>query len=364
MIYQLALTFIKGVGDVLARQLLTTCGSAEAVFKESPQALQKISGFATTLARNIKSPEVMRRAEEELRFIEKHKIRCYFIEDDDYPLRLKECPDAPILFYFKGQTNLNATHALSIVGTRHATPYGKDRTKSIIRELAQLYPDLLIVSGLAYGIDVTAHQAALSYGLPTVAVLAHGLDRIYPQAHKQVAREMLTKGGLLSDYPTKTRPDRANFVKRNRIVAGLTPASLVVESAEKGGSLITANIAFSYSREVLAIPGRVTDPYAIGCNRLIQRNKAALVSSAEDIIKIMNWDLPSQKELPKQGVLLFEEKGQDPVLRMLAEKQHCSITSLAMELNIPLPQLATRLFDLQMEGKIRTMPGNEYCIIL
>ena len=233
---------INGVGDILARHLLEALGDAEAVFTEKRQSLEKISGIGDSIITEIKRADVLLRAEKELAFAQKNGISIYFLKDMNYPERLRECPDAPVLFYFKGNADLNAAHIISVVGTRRASTYGQEVTERLLRDLSVIFPDLLVVSGLAYGIDICAHRNALKNQLPTVGVLAHGLDRIYPRA-SLYGVEMLERGGLLTDFPSGTNPDRQNFIRRNRIVAGLADATIVIESAEKGGSLITADIA-------------------------------------------------------------------------------------------------------------------------
>lgn len=361
-IYQIALTMINGIGDILARHLLETVGEAEAVFQESTAALVRIPGISHSLASEIKRPEVLRRAEQELAFIEKNQIRLYFISAPSYPFRLKECADAPILFYFKGNADLNAPRILSIVGTRQATEYGKSLTESFLKDLAACFPDTLILSGLAYGIDICAHRNALRYQLPTAAVLAHGLDRIYPPLHRSTAVEMLREGGLITDYPTGTIPNKPNFIKRNRIVAGLADATLVVESAEKGGSLITADIAFSYGRDVFAFPGRVNDAHSKGCLSLIRQNKAALITSADDLIAALRWDVTFTKtSLPQQAQILFPDNPLHEKLALLL-RQHgeMHINQLAVELELPIHQMSSLLFELEMEGRVRILPGDRY----
>lgn len=364
-IYQIGLTMINGIGDVLARHLLDTVGDAETIFRESPSALQKIPGISVSLAAEIKRPQVLLRAEQELVFTEKNRIRFYFFSDPDYPARLKECSDAPILFYFKGNADLNAPRILSIVGTRKATDYGKSLTESFIKELANCFPDTLIVSGLAYGVDICAHRCALKYHLPTVAVLAHGLDRIYPPLHRPTAVEMVQQGGLLTDFPTGTIPNKPNFIKRNRIVAGLSDATLVVESAEKGGSLITADIAFSYGRDVFAFPGRVHDLHSKGCHLLIRQNKAALITSADDLITALCWDvnLPNIP-LPQQTQILFPGHPQNEKLTaVLRENGEMHINQLAFKLGLPVHQVSSLLFQLEMDRVIRAFPGDRYKLI-
>lgn len=359
---QIGLTMINGVGDVLARHLLETLGSAEAVFTESPRLLEKIPGIGAKHIAEIRRPEVLRAAEKEAAFVEKHKIKTFFITEPDYPARLRECPDAPVLCYFKGNADLNVSRVISIVGTRKATSYGRALTETLIHDLSELYPDLLIVSGLAYGVDIQAHRAALDVNLPTVAVLAHGLDTIYPSAHRDTARNMLERGGLFTDYPSGTNPDRQNFVKRNRIVAGLSEATVVIESAAKGGSLITADIAFSYGRDVLTFPGRTTDEQSKGCNALIRRNKAALITSADDLVAALCWENPSQsKHAPVQIPISFpEESTYQKILSHFRGEKEIHINELARLAEIPVYELSSVLFDLEMEGLLKILPGGMY----
>lgn len=353
---------INGVGDISARHLLETLGDAEAIFTERCSALEKVKGISSQLASEIKRASVLQRAERELSFVEKNHISLYFIADANYPKRLRECPDAPVLFYFKGESELNAAHVISVVGTRRATPYGQELTEALLRELATRFPDLLVVSGLAYGIDICAHRSALRTDLPTVAVLAHGLDRIYPPAHRATAVEMLGQGGLLTDFPSGTNPDRPNFVRRNRIVAGLSDATIVVESAEQGGSLITADLAFSYGRDVFAFPGRVGDERSRGCLRLIRENKAGLITCADDLISAMRWDVSMKNEaLPVQAQLLFPEDGEDNrILSLLGERTEMHLNELSIALDLPVQQLSPLLFELEMAGRIKSMPGGVY----
>lgn len=361
LLYQLALTLIKGVGDITARNLLQALGDEEAIFKANRKTLLGIRGLSTKVVDEISKPEVLKRAEAELHFIEKNNITTYFITDKDYPHRLKECVDAPILLYFKGETNLNTHRIVSIVGTRNSTPYGNDFCKSFLSQLAAVLPDTLIVSGLAYGIDINAHRAALDNSLPTVGVLAHGLDRIYPAVHRQTAVEMISSGGLLCDFPSNTEPDKFNFVRRNRIVAGMADAVIVVESDDKGGSLITAEIANSYCKDVFAVPGRLTDKYSQGCNKLIAQHKADLFQSFDYFIEQMGWsnDTQQKKKAPKQKelfVTLNEE--QQLIADTLSRYESLHVDQLAAQSGIPIYQLFTILLDLEMKGVIRNLPGN------
>ena len=363
-IYQIGLTMINGVGDILARHLLQTLGDAMAVFAEKRQLLERIPGIGSNIAAEIKRPEILQRAEKELAFIEKNNISCFFLTDTDYPTRLRECPDAPVLFYFKGNTNLDAARIISIVGTRNMTDYGRELTESFIKDLAKSIPDVLVVSGLAYGIDICAHRSALRNRLPTVAVLAHGLDRIYPSGHRNTAVEMLESGGLLTDYPSGTEPDRPNFLRRNRIVAGMSDCTVVVESAEKGGSLVTADIAFSYGRDVYSFPGRVGDTHSKGCNHLIRENKAGLITSARDLLSALCWDIQTSAT-PVQTELFFSDTDvpapeQNPVLAIIRTRKEVHINELALALEMPVHKLSTLLFELEINGKIKALPGNIY----
>ncbi|MDR1454566.1 MAG: DNA-processing protein DprA [Tannerella sp.] len=361
-IYLIALSQLKGVGCALARHLLQYFGEAEAVFTEKGRLLEKVPGIGRHTVAGILETraEALLGAERELAFVEKNRIRLYFITESDYPTRLHYCQDAPAVFYFKGNADLNARHILGIVGTRKATDYGNGLTVALLKNLAEMFPGLLIVSGLAYGIDVCAHRNALKNGLPTVGVLAHGLDRIYPAVHRNVAVEMLENGGLLSDFTSGTVPARENFLQRNRLIAGLTDATVVVESAEKGGALVTADIAFSYGREVYAFPGRTMDRHSGGCNRLIQVNKAGLITSAHDLAAALGWDA-GEASAPKDAMLPFPRDIPDhPLLNLLAEKGEMQVNELAAASGMPICQLSPMLFELELAGHVKVLPGNVY----
>lgn len=357
-----ALSFVPGIGPILARQLIERIGSAEAIFQEKTRVLEKVPGIGHTLASEIKRPEVLQRAEKELEFVEKNHIRCFFLSDEDYPRRLKECPDAPLILYYKGNADLDAKHILSIVGTRKASEYGRTLTEKLVAGIALRFPDTLIISGLAYGIDVYAHRNALANHLPTVAVLAHGLDRIYPASHRSTAVEMLGNGGLLTDFPSGIFPDRPNFLSRNRIIAGLADATVVVESRETGGSLVTADLAISYSREVFTFPGRTYDLNSKGCNNLIRANKAALITSADDLIESLGWNTRFEKKAESQQTELFfaATPEQEKVLQLLKTEGEKHINEIALRLSMPIQQLSTLLFELEMNGSVKTLPGNVY----
>lgn len=361
-LYQIAFTLIKRVGPILGRNLLTQFETPEALFKEKAATLDKTPGFPH-LSSDILAPGLLERAEKELAFIEKNGIRMLFYTDNDYPFRLNECVDAPLLLFSKGEMDFNQKRVISIVGTRHATPYGKGICAELLKELAATLPDLLICSGLAYGIDITAHKEALANHLPTIGVLGHGLDRIYPAAHRKTAVEMLGNGALLTEFMSGTEPDRSNFVMRNRIIAGMADATVVIESADKGGSLITANIAVSYNRDVLAVPGRSTDPYSQGCNQLIRDNKAALIQTADDLLRAMQWiDLAPSK--PRQRELFVElTEEEERVVQILTDKEQEHINQIVIQSNISIGQISSILLNLEMKGVIRSLPGCQYARI-
>jgi len=360
-LYLMGLTELKGVGDVLAHQLLTYFGTAEEVFKANRSLLEKTPGIGAYTAEKIDNArtEALKRAEKESAFIEKNKIVLYAITNDNYPKRLKECQDAPVVFYYRGTADLDAAKIISVVGTRRMSDYGRKLIEDFIKQLAEMFPELLIVSGLAYGVDVCAHRNALRNDLPTVGVLAHGFDRIYPSAHRHLAAELLDRGGLLTDFMTGTNPDRENFLRRNRLIAGLADATIIVESALKGGSLVTADIAFSYGRDVFAFPGRTTDEFSAGCNRLIQMNKAGLISSAKDLVMSLCWDADS-KPATQPSLFSFSEKPDHPIIRLLQEKGEFHVNRLAVDMDIPVHKLTSILFELEMEGHIKAFPGGIY----
>ena len=306
------------------------------------------------------------RAEQEMEFVEKNRLSCLTLKDEAYPSRLRECEDAPIVLFFKGNTDFNRLHVIDMVGTRRATDYGKQFCADFLRDLAVLCPDVLVVSGLAYGIDIHAHRAALANHLPTVAVLAHGLDRIYPYVHRKTAIDMLAQGGLLTEFLTGTNPDKHNFVSRNRIVAGMSDATIVVESAAKGGSLITAELAEGYHRDCFAVPGRVTDESSIGCNRLIRDNKAALIQSAEEFVQIMGWavaEQPARTEGIQRNLFPELTEEEELVMRILMRQGDLHINAMVVEADIPVNRMSALLFELEMKGVVKAMVGGVYHLL-
>ena len=360
-IYQIALTQVPKVGDVIAKKLIAYCGSAEAVFKEPRKNLMMIPGIGSALANVIRSKDLLSTAEFELRFMEHNAVKPIYFLDNDYPFRLKQCVDAPILLYKKGSdVNLNEKKIISIVGTRRASGYGLQITAQMVKDLSGL-DNVLVVSGLAYGIDIAAHKASLKYNIPTLGVMAHGLDRIYPSVHAKVSNDMQDQGALISDFISGTPPERENFPKRNRIIAGLSDATLVVEARKKGGALITADIANSYSRDVFAVPGRVGDENSEGCNQLIRRNQAALVQSAEDVCYLMGWDADSQKKDTKQVELFVDlNKDEEALLGVLGSKEKFSIDLIAIQTKQRIPKILETLLQLEMKGLVKALPGSFY----
>ncbi len=360
--YQIGITLIKGIGHVLAKNLIAYVGSAEGVFYESKKALAAIPGIGELKASEILNQDVLARADREVEFIEKNQLSTYYFADKNYSYRLKECPDAPILQYGMGNIELNEGKFLGVVGTRKPTELGKEYCQQLIRDLAQHNPNICIVSGLAYGIDITAHKAALEVGLPTIAIPAHGLDRIYPPTHRSTAVKMLGNGGILTEFMSETNPDKQNFVQRNRIIAGLCDATIVVESHKGGGSLITASMANSYSRDVFTFPGRVGDKSFEGCNSLIKRNQAALIEGADDLIQFMGWEHTAHSESPIQTSLFNEltdvEQSLLHVLRTHPDGLH--VDEIALLMQMPFSQVSPLLLEMEFKGIIKPLPGGVY----
>ncbi len=359
--YQIGLTLIEGIGDVNAKSLLAYCGSASEVFKQKQTHLLKIPGIGATWARSIiNSKDVLNRAEEEIKFIQKYKIDPLFFTDENYPTRLRYCSDSPVLLYYRGNANLNHERIVSVVGTRKPSSYGKEKTEEFISELKDT--GILILSGLAYGVDVLAHKTALETGLKTVGVVAHGLDRIYPQLHEKVAKRMIGQGGILTDFMSGTNPDAVNFPKRNRIVAGLCDALVVVESKRGGGSLITATIANSYNKDVFAFPGRAGEPLAEGCNGLIKQNRAVLIENAADLLYAMQWQetekkTKTSKQIPLPINLSDEEK---KVIDVFAKKSSLHVDEICQTTEFTISKISTLLLQLEFSNLIKSRPGKMY----
>lgn len=351
LINYLRLSLLKGIGPVHAKKLVSYCGSAEGVFSETAAHLQKIPNIGPFLVKQIKSSKLLARAQQELAFIEKNNLQCWSYWDDNYPKNLKQCYDAPILLYFKGNVALNNAKIISIVGTRKASAYGI----SFCKELRPFSP--IIVSGLAYGIDTCAHKAALFNGLPTIAVMAHGLETLYPSINSDLARQMQSHGGLLTEFMSHTNIVRQNFVRRNRIIAGLTQATIVIESQSNGGAMLTARMANSYDREVFAVPGKPSDKYASGCLELIKQNEAHLLQSIEDIVKNLSWDVQT-KTIQKSLFELSEEETQ--LVSLIS--QHNGIHIDLIHSLTPMPYSKTNeiLMILELKGVLTVKPGKLY----
>lgn len=362
LLYKIGLTLIPGIGPVNAKELIAYCGGAKNVFFEKKSALTKIPNIGEKTSKSIVNQEVLPRADEEINFIEKNKIKPIFYLDKEYPPLLKHCSDAPIMLYFKGNTALFGEKNIGIVGTRIASEYGKHICNKIVEDLKPYKP--FIVSGLAHGIDTQAHKSALKNELPTIAVLGHGLDMIYPSLNKGLAEKVTNGGGLLTEFISKTIPDRENFPSRNRIIAGMSNAVIVVESGAKGGSLITAEIANSYYRDVFAVPGKITDELSKGCNYLIKTNKASLIQSASDIAYILNWELEEKKEKVIQKKLFVNlSKEQQTIVDFITERKEVSIDEITGSLNMPLSEAAKQLLTLEFEGVLCCMPGKIYKLL-
>ncbi len=360
--YHIAVTLIKGIGPILAKSLIAYLGSAEAVFKENISTLEKIPGIGSTLAKIIvdQASTALQLADKELEYIQSHHIRALLYSEKEYPFRLKECEDAPIVLYYDGSINLNDGHFIAFVGTRNPTDYGRNWCSSIIEELAQTLPNSIIVSGLAYGIDITAHKAALKHQLPTIGVVAHGLDRIYPSTHTPIGNKMAKNGGIISEYPSGTKPDKPNFVQRNRIIAGMSDAVIIVESAARGGALLTAEAANLYNREVFSLPGRVGDVHSEGCNALIKQNKASLIESATDLINAMNWESKTGDILTQPTLFSDLNEEEQTLLTILRKSDGIQINQLTLQLSWPVERLFSLLLEMEFKGLIRSLPGNVY----
>lgn len=363
ILQKIALTKIKGIGPKLSRTLLAYNGSVEEIFRCSKKQLLAIPNIGEAIANSIISKSYLSEAEEEYNFTQKHGIEIAWIEDNNYPKRLKNCEDAPILLYYKGTASLNPTRAISIVGTRNATPYGKRICEDFIQQLKEY--DVQIISGLAYGIDSLTHRNALKNNIPTIGVLGHGLDRIYPAMHRELASRMLDNGGLLTEFPSGTNPDRQNFPMRNRIIAGLADVTIVVEAALKGGALITAEIANTYNKDVCAFPGAIDQEYSAGCNYLIKTNRAHLIRHTDDLSYLMNWDKEQKTTKTPQLKLIPEDMSKDEqkVYTYIKEKEQASIDDLSLHCDWPQSKLAIVLLEMEMKSLLISLPGKTYKII-
>ena len=368
--YAMALTRLTNFNFQQALELYKTVGSAQQIYENRNEIGDVVKNASPRLMDALKDwSEAMKRAEFELKFMQEHQIRALTPLDDDYPQRLCECADAPLVIYYCGNSDLNLSKVVSVVGTRQCTQYGKDLIHRFMTDLRQMCPQVLVVSGLAYGVDICAHREALDCGYDTVAVLAHGLDQIYPYRHRETAVQMVSHGGLLTEFMTLTNADKANFVRRNRIVAGMADACVVVESAARGGGLITAEIAQSYDRAVFAFPGAVGMNYSEGCNHLIRDNVAGLITSADDFVKAMGWSIETlRQQANAKGIErnLFPDLSpeESSVVNLLQQTNDLQLNILSVKTGIPIGQLTALLFQLEMKGVIKPLAGGMYHLLM
>lgn len=360
LIFTLALQSIPNLGDSTAKKLIRHLGSAEAVLKSKKESLLKIDGIGALRIKELHDPIFLKRAEEELNFIGKNNITVHYYQDANYPEKLKHCIDGPILLFSKGNIKLKDKRIISIVGTRKITAHGQAFCEDFVAELAQLNP--VIISGFAYGVDIVAHKAAVKNNLQTIGCLAHGFNQIYPKIHSKYVAQIEENGGFFTDFWSSQDFDRNNFLKRNRIIAGLSEATVVIESAEKGGSLVTADIANSYNREVFAVPGRATDSQSRGCNNLIKSQNAHLLTSAADLIYILNWQLnDAKKSVQKQ--LFVEMEPQEQIIYDYLKEGKQQLDMIALECKIPTFKAAGVLLDMELKGVVRPLPGKLFEVI-
>jgi DNA processing protein len=365
LVYEVALGLLPGIGNQLSRQLVSYCGSARQVFHTPPGKLLRIPGIGKSHVRNLPLTAVLKQAENIIRQAEQQQVKLLFYTHPDYPKRLKQIADAPTLLYYKGTADLNAARIISIVGTRQCTAYGREVTDQLVQDLVK--HQALIVSGLAYGIDVAAHRAALQAGLATAGVMANGLDLVYPSLHRKIAGMMLEQGGLLSEYTFGTKPEPPRFPARNRIIAGLADATIIVEAAIKGGALITAEIAHSYNKDVMAVPGPIHAPFSAGCNYLIKSNKAAAYTGIKDLEELLNWDLDLLKAVkPRPGNFYPPEDftaEEYQLLLVLLETREEQIDNLSWKSQLPIGQVASLLLALEFKGVVKSLPGKKYQVV-
>ena len=356
LFYLLALLKVEGVGDIMAKKLLKHCGNAEAIFKSKSSQLASIDGVGSVLLKNLKNKIIFENANRELEFIRQNDINTLFYEEEDYPDRLKHCIDGPLLLFTTGNLDFKNRKIISIVGTRQITSYGTEFCKNLIADLAPLNP--IIVSGFAYGVDIVAHQAAMEHDLQTIGVVAHGLNQIYPKTHTKYVAKMNKNGGFMTEFWSNSNPEKENFVRRNRIVAGIAEATIVIESAERGGSLITANIANDYNRDVFAVPGRTSDKYSQGCNNLIKTQRANLLTSAADLIYILNWDLEKETKPVQKQLFVSLDDEEQKIYNYLQQNGKEILDSIALKCEFPIYKISSLLLNMELKGVIRPLPGN------
>jgi DNA processing protein len=355
LFYLLALQRVEGVGDIMAKKLLTHCGSAEAVFATKTVKLAAIDGVGSMLLKSLKNKSVFEKANKELEFVKSNDINVVSFQDENYPDRLKHCIDGPLLLFTSGNIDLKNRRIISIVGTRQITSYGMEFCRKLIEDLAPLDP--IIVSGFAYGVDIVAHQLAMEHKLQTIGVVAHGLNQIYPKTHKKYVAKVEENGGFMTEFWSSSNPDKENFVRRNRIVAGMSEATIVIESADRGGSLITANMANDYNRDVFAVPGRVTDKYSQGCNNLIKTQKANVLTSAADLVYILNWDIQKETKPVQKQLFVTLEDDEQKVYDYLLKTGKELMDIIALRCDFPIYKISGMLLNMELKGVVRPLPG-------
>ena len=358
--HKIALGLIPRIGDINARKLVSHFGGVEAIFHEPYGNLIKIPGIGSGIAKFISDRSYLAAAEKEAEYVAKNNIRTYFYLDNDYPFRLRQCDDSPVVFFFRGNCDLDAAKILSVVGTRNATTRGRELCEKIIGGLAQGHPDLIIVSGLAYGIDIASHKAALANNLSTIGVLAHGFKTTYPAIHASTAKAMFANGGLITDFLSDALPERNNFLKRNRIIAGLADATLVIESGISGGALVTSDIANSYNRDVFAVPGRPDDQWSAGCNNLIKTNKAILAENSDDIENFLNWKPEKSKPAVQRTLFSELDDNEKLIFELISKEGELSIDIICRTLVIPVYKLSSLLLQMEFKGLLKCSPGTLY----
>lgn len=355
LFYLLALQKVEGIGDIMAKKLISHCGNAEAVLKNKATQLAAIDGVGAVLLKNLKSKSIFEKAEQELQFIKNNEIKAVSFQEAEYPDRLKHCIDGPVLLFTSGNIDLKNRKIISIVGTRQITSYGTEFCRKLIEDLAPLDP--IIVSGFAYGVDIVAHQTAMDHDLQTIGVVAHGLNQIYPKTHKKYVAKVEQNGGFMTEFWSTSNPEKENFVRRNRIVAGMSEATIVIESADRGGSLITANIANDYNRDVFAVPGRTSDKYSQGCNNLIKTQKANLLTSAADLIYILNWDIQKEVKTVQKQLFVSLDTDEQKVYDYLLKTGKELMDIIALHCDFPIYRISGMLLNMELKGVIRPLPG-------
>ena len=360
-LYTIALTQVTGIGPIQAKLLIEMFGTAVKIFDTPIRTLASIEGFGMIKAAAIKKFSDFKSIEEEITFCEAYHIKILCLTDAEYPKRLLNCFDAPTVLYYRGNADLNTSRVISIVGTRVNTDYGKQMTEQIVKELTA--QNVLIVSGMAFGIDAIAHKAALQNGLPTVGVLAHGLDTIYPSQHTNIAKEMLYNGGLLTEFPRFTKPDKHNFPRRNRIVAGMADGTIVIETAAKGGSMITAELTYDYNRDLFAIPGRITDGKSMGCNKLIQQNKAVIFTTTEQMMEVLGWQQKKITAKKQRELFVDLTKDEQTIANILQSKELVHIDEIYLTSGLSSSSVAVAMLNLELQNILACLPGKLYRLI-